>query len=121
MGGKLNRFERIVVGLSVGGGALFVVALLWWRFASDRWVYRDAFELSELIIRTAESYRTKHGHVPREEEMNMELKKFGHALSEQCPCYEPRGDASYIVWFGYETVGSSMVYRSESKKWRPEG
>ncbi len=117
----MNRFEKFVVGLSVGGGVLLVVGLLWWRFAPDRWVYRDAFQLSELIIRTAESYRAAHGHVPKEEEMNKELKKFGHALSEQCPCYETRGDANYIVWFGYVTVGTSMVYRSESRKWQSEG
>jgi hypothetical protein len=121
MKSKLSLFERIVIGLPVGGGVLLLVGLLWWWFAPDRWVYKGEFEMSESIIQVAESYRAMHGYVPTEEEIAVAGKKAGRELSERCPCYQRVGNSDYVVWFGYQTVGTSMVYRSKNKEWQPEG
>jgi hypothetical protein len=38
-------------------------------------------------------------------------------FDERCPCYDKKGEQSYMVWFGW-VLGESVVYDSETGQWR---
>jgi hypothetical protein len=118
---KTSLALKIFLGLSFGSAAIVLLLSLWLVFAPDRWVYRQQFKTSELIVNEAEAFRNIHGRVPEERELASLMQKYGWKHSEECPCYQALSGLSYMVWFGYETLGTSMVYRSENKTWDYEG
>jgi len=94
--------------------------IAWIKFVPDRWVYKKKFQTSELIIQEAETFRQEYDRVPNNQELAALMKKHGWQSSERCPCYDALSASGYMVWFGYKTVGGSMVYRSDYEIWSEE-
>ena len=94
----------------------FYVALL--RWAPAQWFYSQRFQESEQLVRAIDSFQTTYNRVPNERELSAYLIKKGISpLTETCPCYRPVTAASYEVWFGYQSTGTSMVYQSTTQDW----
>ena len=109
---------------------LIVLSVMGWRSLHSpslaRWRYRQEFDMSKTIIEEVEAFYARHNQLPSEQEVALLMKKQGWPLSESCPCYqilirERDASASYMVWFGYRRLGTSMVYRSDTQAWQEEG
>ena len=78
--------------------------------------YEEQKEYAEQIIEKVEAFRTKSDRFPKNiEELGLEEKMEGPAY------YSLVNDSTYIVWYGINGVGNSMVYHSDSKTWNEEG
>jgi hypothetical protein len=111
-------FETLIIVVTC---LVFAVLLLWLGVAPDRWVYKKEFNESAVIIREAEAFRSSYGRVPDDAELALLMQKSGWKPSENCPCYRAISGSRYEVWFGYASLGTSMVYHSEGKTWGVEG
>jgi hypothetical protein len=73
--------------------------------------YEDEFRQSEIAIQGVEAFRRAHGRLPES------LEEAGLPFDERCPCYDKKGEQSYIVWFGW-VLGESVVYESDTGQWQ---
>ncbi len=123
---KTVRRGSVAAGMAVGevrragfAGTLLLMGLL--AFPTARpgsWVfalkYQDEFRQSEVAIQAVEAFRRAHGRLPDSlQEAGLPLERF----DERCPCYDKKGEQSYMVWFGW-VLGESVVYDSETRQWR---
>ncbi|MFK7803718.1 MAG: hypothetical protein AB8G95_18945 [Anaerolineae bacterium] len=110
--------QKLFVSL-IGAVLLFALGWLLWSPSADQWLYRTEFQQSWQLINAIEQFRLDQNRLPTELESNEIKKKLGLPADEQCPCYQIEEDGRFIVWFGYQTTGSSMVYDSQSAAWSP--
>ena len=90
-----------------------------WLLSADRWVYRRQFNQSHQFISEIEEFQLKENRFPTEQEASLIKVELGLPIDERCPCYLLKNEDHFIVWFGYQTTGSSMVYDSRTAKWAP--
>ncbi|TNE52860.1 MAG: hypothetical protein EP338_13815 [Bacteroidetes bacterium] len=70
---------------------------------------------AEKLIERIEDFQQIHQRLPNS------VRELGFKESEQSKAYyEKTGDHQYQVWYG-TSLGRSMVYRSERKKWLESG
>ena len=106
--------------LWAAGSACMLLVLGWlailraqpgsWLFALE---YRDEFRRSEVAIEAVEAFRRAHGRLPD----SLQEAGLPETFDERCPCYDKKGEQSYIVWFGW-VLGESVVYDSDTGQWR---
>lgn len=110
-----NLKPIIFTALILGAGLLCLAP-----FAPDSWVYYSDHKKSEAFIQGVEAFSARMGRVPTEQEAAQITRSLGWPASEECPCYEPQTEHTYIVWFGTR-LGSSLVFNSATKRWNEEG
>lgn len=68
-----------------------------------------------MLIEKVETFKKAHNRLPEN------VTELGLTESMDSPAfYQVENDSTYMVWYGL-SVGESKVYRSETKKWTPEG
>jgi hypothetical protein len=72
------------------------------------------------IVKKIDVFLEANKRTPTEQEFNKIIKSMGYQPSESCPCYNKLSNNNYELWFGLG-LGTSMVYRSKTKKWSEEG
>ena len=82
-----------------------------WECCDYTWYFKKANE----VIQKIEDYRKCKGKLPES------IEDIGETCDEGGPIfYDKIDDTNYEVWFG-TTLGSSCVYKSETKQWTPVG
>lgn len=67
------------------------------------------------LVKYVEGYKQGNKRLP------VSLGEWGLEDVEDAVAYDEKtSDSTYIIWYG-TSLGSSMVYRSETKKWNEEG
>lgn len=98
---------------------LICLFFLWYVFNFFRDLeccdFTGEFKKGNLIIQKIEDYRKSKGKLPEL------LDDIGEDPKSDGPIYYKKIDSdNYEIWFG-TTLGSSCVYKSETKEWTPEG
>ncbi|MEL7142548.1 MAG: hypothetical protein AAGL08_10065 [Cyanobacteria bacterium J06573_11] len=116
--------QKVIRYFSVGALGTVALASLWigfLRWAPAPWLYSKQFRISEELIETVDAFQAVYNRTPSEQELLEILSQQGKfSLSERCPCYRPLTKSTYQVWFGYQSVGTSMVYHSDSQTWQKQ-
>ena len=98
---------KYVIGLTLF--CLVVVAGVF--YMPPQITYRGEFKTAEKIIFEVESFRRVHGRLPNT------LEDAAIADKTINVYYRRENKDRYIVWFG-TTLGESMIYDSDEKRWR---
>jgi hypothetical protein len=74
----------------------------------------DRKDAAEEIVKRVETFRHQHDRLPGS------LGDIGMQPDESGPAYyERKDDQHYVVWYG-TTLGHSIVYHSETRRWTEE-
>lgn len=106
-----------IITLSTGICLLLFVVIA--TLSADRWVYRTQFKQSYQLIEAIDAFRLNENRWPTEQEVDSLKVDLGLPTQEKCPCYQLESEDHFIVWFGYQSTGSSMVYDSQTAEWAP--
>ena len=90
---------------------LFVGFILFWMVAPQEIVYRSELRTGKIVVSRVEAYRNSYGSLPDS------LGAVGMNELDLNVYYQKIDSRNYIVWFG-TTLGESMTYHSDLRKWQ---